>query len=291
MAAQMAHCSAGLGPARASRLGAAARPAAISGSSLRPVGVSGTRALQSRVPRCASALYLDLHAAGVGSHKGRTAGCGVLVASWCSERAQAPNRARTLALAALPRAAARQSQALAFPACPLTPCSGLSCSRRNAPQWVAQAQAGGGSGGSSGGSGLGGGGGGGDDEPGKEKKPAFGWKGWQDRVAADPQFVYKVVIEQVIGVSASVLGDMASRPNWGLDELDFVFATLVVSCLEGRKEGAAGQATPARGRALQAYSCALCMSASQQHSLSCSTQCVPLPSPHPCRWAPLSTLR
>ena len=56
-----------------------------------------------------------------------------------------------------------------------------------------------------------------------------GWKGWQDRVAADPQFVYKVVIEQVIGVSASVVGDMASRPNWGLKELDFVFATLVVS--------------------------------------------------------------
>lgn len=57
----------------------------------------------------------------------------------------------------------------------------------------------------------------------------FGWKGWQDRVAADPQFVYKVMIEQIIGVSASVIGDMASRPNWGLNELDFVFATLVVS--------------------------------------------------------------
>ena len=33
---------------------------------------------------------------------------------------------------------------------------------------------------------------------------------------------------QVIGVTANVLGDMASRPNWGLNELDFVFATLVV---------------------------------------------------------------
>lgn len=33
---------------------------------------------------------------------------------------------------------------------------------------------------------------------------------------------------QVIGVGASVVGDMASRPNWGLKELDFVFATLVV---------------------------------------------------------------
>jgi hypothetical protein len=33
---------------------------------------------------------------------------------------------------------------------------------------------------------------------------------------------------QVIGVGASVIGDMSSRPNWGLNELDFVFATLVV---------------------------------------------------------------
>jgi hypothetical protein len=88
---------------------------------------------------------------------------------------------------------------------------------------------GGSSGGSSGGSGGGGGGGEGEgSQPGDDKKPVVGWKGWNDRVAADPQFVYKVVIEQVIGVSASVVGDMASRPNWGLNELDFVFATLVV---------------------------------------------------------------
>ena len=33
---------------------------------------------------------------------------------------------------------------------------------------------------------------------------------------------------QVIGVGASVIGDMSSRPNWGLHELDFVFSTLVV---------------------------------------------------------------
>ena len=61
---------------------------------------------------------------------------------------------------------------------------------------MAAAGGGGGSGGSSGGSGGGGGGGGGDEGK-PEKKPVFGWKGWQDRVAADPQFVYKVVIEQV----------------------------------------------------------------------------------------------
>jgi hypothetical protein len=112
-------------------------------------------------------------------------------------------------------------------------CIALTCRRQEA-QWLVQAQAGDGSGGSSGaggsGSGGSGGGGGGDDEePQPEKKPIIRWKAWQDRVAADPQFAYKVMIEQVIGVSASVIGDMASRPNWGLNELDFVFATLVVS--------------------------------------------------------------
>ena len=40
------------------------------------------------------------------------------------------------------------------------------------------------------------------------------------------------MLTQVIGVGASVVGDMASRPNWGLKELDFVFATLVVRLLQ-----------------------------------------------------------
>lgn len=95
-----------------------------------------------------------------------------------------------------------------------------------------QVAAGGGSG--TGGNGLGGSGGGGGDDGGKDDgRPAGGimWKGWYDRVAADPQFVYKVLIEQIIGVGASVFGDMASRPNWGLNELDFVFATLVVGSI------------------------------------------------------------
>lgn len=34
---------------------------------------------------------------------------------------------------------------------------------------------------------------------------------------------------QVIGVGAAVLGDMSSRPYWGLYELDFVFSTIIVS--------------------------------------------------------------
>ncbi|KAK9809718.1 hypothetical protein WJX73_009349 [Symbiochloris irregularis] len=57
------------------------------------------------------------------------------------------------------------------------------------------------------------------------------WKGWQERVDADPSFRDKVLIEQIIGVAASVIGDMSSRPHWGLHELDFVFSTLVVGSI------------------------------------------------------------
>eukprot|EP00983_Pelagomonas_calceolata_P118863 1160545-Pelagomonas_calceolata.AAC.11 len=56
-------------------------------------------------------------------------------------------------------------------------------------------------------------------------------KGWEERVAYDPELPVKVAMEQVIGVGASVVGDMSSRPNWGLNELDFVFSTLVVRVL------------------------------------------------------------
>ena len=48
---------------------------------------------------------------------------------------------------------------------------------------------------------------------------------------ADPGFPAKVLIEQIIGVGAAVLGDMAGRENWGLNELDFVFSTLVVGSI------------------------------------------------------------
>ncbi|KGN54469.1 protein RETICULATA-RELATED 3, chloroplastic [Cucumis sativus] len=56
-------------------------------------------------------------------------------------------------------------------------------------------------------------------------------KGWRSRVAADPQFPFKVLMEELVGVSSCVLGDMASRPNFGLNELDFVFSTLVVGSI------------------------------------------------------------
>lgn len=55
--------------------------------------------------------------------------------------------------------------------------------------------------------------------------------GWRSRVAADPQFPFKVLMEEVVGVTSCVLGDMASRPNFGLNELDFVFSTLVVGSI------------------------------------------------------------
>ncbi|KAI3447175.1 hypothetical protein Pfo_003840 [Paulownia fortunei] len=55
--------------------------------------------------------------------------------------------------------------------------------------------------------------------------------GWRSRVAADPQFPFKVLMEELVGLSACLLGDMASRPNFGLNELDFVFSTLVVGSI------------------------------------------------------------
>ncbi|XP_008778040.2 protein RETICULATA-RELATED 3, chloroplastic-like [Phoenix dactylifera] len=56
-------------------------------------------------------------------------------------------------------------------------------------------------------------------------------EGWRSRVSADPQFPFKVLMEELVGVTACVLGDMASRPNFGLNELDFVFSTMVVGSI------------------------------------------------------------
>ncbi|XP_022156248.1 protein RETICULATA-RELATED 3, chloroplastic [Momordica charantia] len=113
------------------------------------------------------------------------------------------------------------------------------------PSFLAKSElslAGGGDGGD--GVGRGGGGGGGGDSGGWSDDRAHGdddsssfgvlglfLKGWRSRVAADPQFPFKVLMEELVGVSACVLGDMASRPNFGLNELDFVFSTLVVGSI------------------------------------------------------------
>ncbi|CAM8977038.1 unnamed protein product [Rhodiola kirilowii] len=82
----------------------------------------------------------------------------------------------------------------------------------------------------------GGGGGGSGDNSGWGQNDSWGilglfLNGWRSRVAADPQFPFKVLMEELVGVSSCVLGDMASRPNFGLNELDFVFSTLVVGCI------------------------------------------------------------
>ncbi|KMZ75365.1 hypothetical protein ZOSMA_11632G00010, partial [Zostera marina] len=76
----------------------------------------------------------------------------------------------------------------------------------------------------------------GDDDGSFEKFDAVGplgffINGWRSRVSADPQFPFKVFMEEIVGVSACVLGDMASRPNFGLNELDFVFSTLIVGSI------------------------------------------------------------
>ncbi|TMW92801.1 hypothetical protein EJD97_012547 [Solanum chilense] len=86
-----------------------------------------------------------------------------------------------------------------------------------------------------------GGGGGGDGDSGDgghsgDSLDSFGpigafLNGWRSRVAADPQFPFKVLMEELVGVTSAVIGDMASRPNFGLNELDFVFSTLVVGSI------------------------------------------------------------
>lgn len=89
------------------------------------------------------------------------------------------------------------------------------------------------------GRGSGGGGDGGGSSSGDSSDDSSSWvgpigaflNGWRSRVAADPQFPFKVLMEELVGVSACVLGDMASRPNFGLNELDFVFSTLVVGSI------------------------------------------------------------
>ncbi|EFJ46092.1 hypothetical protein VOLCADRAFT_81971 [Volvox carteri f. nagariensis] len=90
--------------------------------------------------------------------------------------------------------------------------------------------------GGSGGGGSGGNGKGDDDNssnnnPGGQPQKGGLFRGWEERVAYDPEFPIKVLMEQVIGVSACVIGDMSARPNWGLNELDFIFSTLVVGSI------------------------------------------------------------
>lgn len=119
--------------------------------------------------------------------------------------------------------------------------SHLPINKFNAPKsHIPCATVAGGDGGSGGWSGGGGGGGGRDDSSSSDDDSSSSdglgpigafLNGWRSRVAADPQFPFKVLMEEIVGVSACVLGDMASRPNFGLNELDFVFSTLVVGSI------------------------------------------------------------
>lgn len=144
----------------------------------------------------------------------------------------------------LPKDPARNQTA--FPRLAQTGSSPAKCQASSKPRFVRKAaldaSLAGGSDGSDGGSGGGGGGdGGGSGGEGsgennfKDFTPggllALVAKGWDERVLADSQFPFKVLTEQLIGVTASVIGDMASRPNFGLNELDFVFSTLVVGSI------------------------------------------------------------
>ncbi|KAL1193789.1 Protein RETICULATA-RELATED 3 [Cardamine amara subsp. amara] len=88
-----------------------------------------------------------------------------------------------------------------------------------------------GGGGGGGGDGYGGSGGEAEEESSPWGPIGLFIQGWRSRVAADPQFPFKVLMEEIVGLSACVLGDMASRPNFGLNELDFVFSTLVVGSI------------------------------------------------------------
>ncbi|KAL0345065.1 UNVERIFIED_CONTAM: protein RETICULATA-RELATED 3, chloroplastic [Sesamum radiatum] len=79
-------------------------------------------------------------------------------------------------------------------------------------------------------------GGGGDSDEFRSSGDGFGpigalMNGWRSRVVADPQFPFKVLMEEIVGLGSCILGDMVSRPNFGLNELDFVFSTLVVGAI------------------------------------------------------------
>ncbi|KAK6126765.1 hypothetical protein DH2020_039490 [Rehmannia glutinosa] len=124
----------------------------------------------------------------------------------------------------------------------LSPKSKCSKTKLLSPNFVTKfhipCASGGGATGNGGGDGGNGGwsGGGGDSDSSDSSTVGFGLigallNGWRSRVAVDPQFPFKVLMEEIVGLSSCLLGDMSSRPNFGLNELDFVFSTLVVGSI------------------------------------------------------------
>ncbi|KAG5248385.1 protein RETICULATA-RELATED [Salix suchowensis] len=135
----------------------------------------------------------------------------------------------------IPRFTNPNSLSLSFPfSTPINPSLRLLPSKPPTPSNAG----GGGTGGTFGGNGGDGGSGGGDSSSDNSSSSSAGFgvlglflNGWRSRVVADPQFPFKVLMEEVVGVSSCIIGDMASRPNFGLNELDFVFSTLVVGAI------------------------------------------------------------
>jgi hypothetical protein len=54
------------------------------------------------------------------------------------------------------------------------------------------------------------------------------WPGWRRRVAADPDFPFKVLMEETVGLGLAASGMIAARGKEILDELDFAFCDIAV---------------------------------------------------------------
>lgn len=81
--------------------------------------------------------------------------------------------------------------------------------------------------------GQGGGHGGGDNERGDDADDATGfvssiWPGWRRRVLADPEFPFKVLMEETVGLGLAASGMIAARGKEILNELDFAICDIAV---------------------------------------------------------------
>ncbi|KAF5202880.1 Reticulata-related 3 protein [Thalictrum thalictroides] len=143
-------------------------------------------------------------------------------------------------LISTPRSITNQSPPISFLSSSITPSPlNLTLSRSANPNIEIKLDGGdgiGGIGGKGGGGGGDNGNGKSDGDSGFDDRSSAGilgifLSGWRSRVSADPQFPFKVLMEELVGVTACLIGDMASRPNFGLNELDFVFSTLIVGSI------------------------------------------------------------
>lgn len=54
------------------------------------------------------------------------------------------------------------------------------------------------------------------------------WPGWRQRVAADPDFAFKLLMEETVGLGLAASGMIAARGDKILSELDFAFCDIAV---------------------------------------------------------------